>query len=133
MGLASCARCKKLFLKVRANVCLACEAEDEAFYERLRQHIGIHPNQTAEEVSEATGIEIETVLRFINEGRIEVQGSTKVACGKCGKPAISAAKKLCANCLQKLNTELARQQARIVMLAQKKTGPNEALNTYKER
>ena len=133
MALSSCARCKKLFLKVRSNLCLACETLEEDQYDIVRQHVSQNPHDNAEKVSGGTGISIETILRFITDGRIAVQGATSVACGKCGKPAISASKKLCNDCLQTLNKELAQQSSRISLPAKKEPEIGKTLKTFTER
>ena len=133
MALASCQRCKKLYQKVRSNICPSCEATEEDEYEKVRKFLGEFPNRNAEQVSEETGVPLETVMRFINQGRVEAMGtSSNVKCGKCGAPAISLTKKLCEACLQALNAELARSQSMIKLPKKKGVEVGKALNTFSD-
>ncbi|MCC6152203.1 MAG: hypothetical protein IT367_00480 [Candidatus Hydrogenedentes bacterium] len=132
MALASCSKCKKLFQKVRKSICPACETAEEDNYEVVRAYISEHPGVNAEQVAEGTGVSIETVLRFIEEGRVEAQGAvSNVRCGQCGKPAISPTKRLCETCLGKLNVQLAQQQSKIRLPEKKDVDVGKALNTFR--
>lgn len=132
MSLASCEKCKRLFQKVRKNICPACETQEEEQYEVVRKFLADNPGRNAQEVSEETKVPIETVLRFIEEGRVEAQGAaTGVKCGKCGAPAISPTKRLCQRCLEKLNAQLAQQQSRIKLPDKKDVEVGKALNTFR--
>ena len=129
MPLASCERCGKLFSKTNLPICPKCEADEENDYEKVRDALQKSPNLTAEEVSESTGVEISCVLRLIEQGRIQnVPSSGKVLCGRCGAPAISLSKKLCEACLNKLNQELAKEQAKIQLPKKKEVEVGTALN-----
>lgn len=132
MSLASCQKCKKLFQKVRKNICPACEAAEEDYYEIVRKFLSENPGHNVEQVSEATGVPVDTVLRFVSDGRIEAQGiAMNVPCGQCGQPAISATKRLCQACLEKLNAQIARQQSRIKLPDKKEVDVGKALNTFR--
>jgi len=132
MSLASCQKCKKLFPKIRKSICPACEAAEEVHYETVRKYLSENPGQNVEQVSEGTGVSIDTVLRFVEEGRVEAQGiASNVACGQCGKPAISPTKRLCQTCLEKLNAQLAKQQSRIKLPEKRDVDIGKALNTFR--
>ena len=132
MSLASCHKCKKLFQKVRKSICPACEAAEEDYYETVRKFLSDNPGKNAEEVSKEANVPIDTVLRFIEEGRVEAQGvASNIMCGKCGKPAISPTKRLCQNCLEKLNAQLAQQQSRVKLPDKKDVDVGKALNTFR--
>ena len=133
MALASCQRCKKLYQKIRSNICPTCEIAEEEDYEKVRKFLGEFPNRNAEQVSEETGVPIDSVLRFIDAGRVEavgITGTSTVKCGRCGAPAISTTKKLCEACLQALNAELARSQSQIKLPKKKGVEVGKALNTF---
>lgn len=120
MPLANCPRCKKLFNKVKLAICTACEAEEEADFEKVRRSLHDKPNQTAEEVAEATGVSQDCVLRLLDEGRIaNVSLADAVTCGRCGAPAISLSKRLCQDCLNRLSVELAAEQSKIQLPGRK--------------
>ena len=71
MALASCQRCKKLFEKIRSPICPSCEDLEEEDYEKVRQALVDHPNSSAEQLSEVSGVAIECVLRLLAQGRIQ--------------------------------------------------------------
>jgi len=89
--------------------------EEEGDYDKVRRHLDAHPDVNAEQVCEATGVDIECILRMVNEGLVAnaalLEG--KVKCGMCGAPAISASKRLCQACLEKLNARVADARARV--------------------
>ena len=114
MPLAKCVRCDKLFDKTALPVCNDCVPAEEADYETIRTFLADHPDSRAELVSEATGVSVLCVLRMVDEGRIlNATKASAVKCGRCGAPAISAAKKLCTHCLEELNKELLKQRTQI--------------------
>ena len=131
MALAKCARCGKLFMRVRSPVCLKCEPDEEADYEKARNSLQELPNQTPEQLSEATGVGVECILRLLADGRIAAVPDVRVICGRCGAPAISLSKKLCERCLQKLTAELAASQARIKFPDKKDIELGTAMNLRK--
>jgi ribosomal protein L37E len=114
MALASCKRCRKLYEKIRKPICPSCEQTEELEFLEVRKYVADHPKQNAEQVAEGTGIDIEVVLRCIEEDLIALEESPlEVRCGRCGAPAISVSKRLCRPCLEKLNAELAAEQAKV--------------------
>jgi predicted amidophosphoribosyltransferase len=114
MPLAKCVRCKKLFNKEVSPVCGECQEAETADHEKIRALIDRHPNLSAEQVASKAGVDIECVLRMVDQGRLTNTASLHgVKCGGCGAPAISFAKKLCQQCLDKLNSEVAKAQSNI--------------------
>jgi len=78
------------------------------------------PGLNAEELAEKSGVSFECVLRMLEQGRISSPTlSEPIKCGRCGAPAISLTKKLCASCLQKLNQQMVDAK-RSIQLAEKK-------------
>ena len=123
MPLANCPRCKKLFNKSVLPVCTACEKDEEGDFEKIRLSLQETPNQTAEEVAEATGVQQDCVLRLLSEGRIaNVAPTETIKCGRCGAPAISFTKRLCEKCLHDMNVQLAAAQSKIQLPARKEVG-----------
>lgn len=133
MAIARCDRCGKIFDKVRAAICPACEPMEEEDYETVRKALVDKPGQSAEDLSEETGVPLECVLRLLSSGRIETTVSNVgVKCGRCGAPAISLSKKLCEACLQKLNADLAIQQSKIKLPKRKGIELGTALNVFEK-
>jgi ribosomal protein L37E len=114
MALATCPRCKKLFDKGCSAVCLHCQADEDADFDKVRAVLDRNPNLNAEEVAEEAAVSVECVMRMISEGLItSVNLLEKVKCGRCGAPAISMSKKLCQACLEELNTQVAQAQGKL--------------------
>ncbi len=112
--LEKCARCGKLFSRVSSSVCVACQAEEERDFAKIRKVLdrqtGLNPEQVAEEAQ----VSVECVLRMLDEGRIKNEDvGTPIKCGRCGAPAISASKRLCESCLVQLDYECAEAMREI--------------------
>ena len=120
MPLASCARCKKMFNKVKEPVCPSCQTDEDADFDKIRQVLEKNENLSVEQVAKEAEVDLEVVQRMVKEGLVaQVNLGESAICGKCGAPAISLSKKLCQACLDKLNAEVAKAQAQI-KLGQKK-------------
>ena len=121
MPLAKCVRCKKMFNKEDSPICSACRPDEDADFERVRAAIERNPGLNAEEVAEETKVELSCVKRMLDAGVLstvtEVDG--RIVCGMCGAPAISASKRLCQDCLAKLNMQMAKAQSKIRLDARK--------------
>ncbi len=114
MPLAKCVRCARMFNKIQTPVCPACEPDEEADNEKIREVVNRDPSLNAEAVAEAAQVDISVVRRMLNEGQlVTVLQASDITCGRCGAPAISASKRLCQACLEKLNLEVAQAQASI--------------------
>ncbi len=131
MALSKCARCDKLFTKTRAPVCPKCEPDEEKDYEKAREALQEAPNQNPEQLAEASGVDLECVLRLLEDGRIATAPEGSIRCGRCGAPAISFSKKLCEACLQRLNQELANAQSQIKLPGKKDVDVGTAMNIRK--
>lgn len=132
MPLANCARCNRMFNKTTSPVCTQCEAAEEADREKVRELINQEPNLSADELATRAEVDIRVVQRMINEGQLtSITISQNIKCGRCGAPAISASKKLCQACLEKLNTEMARAQASIKLGAKPQVQIGEHMVVHK--
>ena len=124
MPIAKCPRCGKMYSKVSAaKVCQNCLPDEEKDYEKVREVIARDPNLNVEQASKESEVPIEVVQRMLDEGLIESQalsGMSAVSCGRCGKPAISKTKRLCQECLSKLNAEVVMAQMSIKVNKPKK-------------
>jgi NMD protein affecting ribosome stability and mRNA decay len=129
MPLAQCERCSKMFQKTKIPVCQKCLPQEEEDYEKIRDALQASPNQTAQQISDNTGIDLRCVMRLIEDGRITSTASHgSIRCGKCGAPAISLAKKLCETCLNQLNADVAKAQAKIHLPKKRDVELGTALN-----
>jgi len=108
ISMDKCARCGKIYHKIRSTVCAQCQDAEDADYEKIRDVLCYEPTLTPDQVAEAAEVELACVMRMINEGLItSVSLSEPAVCGRCGAPAISLSKRLCQSCLEKLSIECA--------------------------
>lgn len=131
MPLAKCARCGKMFDKQSSVVCLKCQPDEDADYDKIRRVLDETPNLSSEQVSATAGVALAVVLRMLDEGFLTSTLSGQVKCGRCGAPAISASKKLCQACLEKLNAQVAAAQSKIKLPDKKPADVNEYSNVRK--
>ncbi len=133
MPLASCPRCEKMFNKDAFVVCDGCEEAEREDYEKIHDALAKYPNLSAEDLAEMAEVEADCVLRLVDTGRIEpisVSTAEGIKCGRCGAPAISKAKKLCEACLNEMNAQLAREQAKVKLGKKRKVEVGTALNVH---
>ena len=116
MGFEECPRCNLVFQKVRSAVCPRCLEDEDKDYDKIRETLSHSPDLNAEQISELAEVEVEVVLRMVEEGFISnIELAEAAKCGMCGAPAISLAKKLCQACLEKLDTQVAKAQSKITL------------------
>lgn len=120
MPLAKCPRCSAFFDKKGKPVCIKCVPDEDADYETVRVYIASHPDETADQVAEGTGVDRHCVLRMLDQGIIQNSALiTNIQCGRCGAPAISLTKRLCEKCLANLNAKLAKETSQIKLPSKK--------------
>ncbi|SFD11522.1 hypothetical protein [Butyrivibrio sp. YAB3001] len=107
MSVQSCKRCHILFQysETGPQLCPNCTKQDEADFDVVRQYLNEHPFSSGQEVNQATGISLESILRWLREGRLislEMTGILK--CENCGTPIFSG--KFCTECRYKLVKDL---------------------------
>lgn len=71
MPVRNCPICNRIFddLGVR-EVCADCFAENENELRKVKDYLYIHPNSSIMEVSEATGISVQKLRRFLQNERL---------------------------------------------------------------
>ena len=103
MSVQKCKRCDILFQYPETGpiLCPNCTRKDEAEFDVVRDYLSEHPLSSGQEVHDATGIPIESIIRWLKEGRLislEITGILR--CENCGEPIFSG--KLCTECRYKL-------------------------------
>lgn len=68
-----CTVCGKLYERNGKNKCNECFKKEENYYKTIRDYVISHKNVSAIDVNRDTGIPISIILKFIEEGRIELQ------------------------------------------------------------
>ncbi len=125
--LDNCARCDALFVKTVRDVCPKCHLEIEQEYDRVAKYLRKRENRGANihQVSEATGVSVKQITRFIREGRISIEGNPNMGypCENCGFLIRSGT--LCDACAKELKREIEQQldvDKRLAEEAKKKHG-----------
>lgn len=102
MNVANCPRCGKIYVKGFAEVCPNCLKDLEQQYEKcvkyLRENKGVNIN----ELSEATGVAVKQITKFIKERRISIVNAPNMAypCEICG--TVLRENVICETCRLKL-------------------------------
>jgi len=107
--LAHCARCKRLYIRMRWNVCESCRTMEEADFSRIREELSRASELTAEELAVRANVPVACVLRMLDEGLIASSGDDDQTCGRCGAPAIGPKQRLCTACLMDLDRQITHE------------------------
>lgn len=103
-----CSRCGRLFKDdgFNPNLCCSCSALDANDFEKVRDYLYEYNTATALELSEATGISVEQIERYLKNGRLEIPENSPIfiKCEKCGTDIRSG--RLCNNCSISLSNSL---------------------------
>lgn len=128
MNLDYCPRCGKLFARGFRDICPNCVKDIEEEYEKCVAYLKENRNITIQQLSEATGVSVRQITRFIREGRISISALPNMyyGCESCGSPIREG--NLCPNCIKKLANEIKAQQAIDARL--KADAQNERFGTY---
>jgi flagellar operon protein (TIGR03826 family) len=109
--LYNCTRCDTLFVKTVRDVCQKCYQEIEAEYDKCAKYLRKRENRGANihQVSEATGVSIRQITRFIKEGRISIEGNPNMGypCENCGILIRSGS--MCDACVEDFKRMIAQQ------------------------
>jgi|SRR5665213_421680 len=89
MNLKNCSQCGRMFApSLRGNeFCPDCLKQSEENYRKVFEYFNTEPAATAQQISDATGIDVKEIHRFVRENRLRsVKVNTGRICGKCGRP-----------------------------------------------
>lgn len=107
MNLSNCSRCGKVFSLVKGgrDVCPACVREEEDHYRKIFQYLSSRPAATAQEIAQATEIDLKEIYRYVRENRLRlVKADTGLFCESCSIPISQG--RICEKCRQKLSEEI---------------------------
>lgn len=107
MSLANCSRCGKVFPFVPGgkDICPACIKEEDGNYLKIFHYLSTRPSATAQEIAQATEVDIKEIYRYVRENRLRlVQFDTGLHCESCGIPISQG--KLCEKCVKMLSEEI---------------------------
>lgn len=107
MSLANCSRCGRVFSFVPGSrdICPACIKQEDENYLKIFHYLSTRPSATAQEIAQATEVDIKEIYRYVRENRLRlVQADTGLSCEGCGMPISQG--KMCENCAKKLSEEI---------------------------
>lgn len=71
MAVRNCPICNRIFEDMGArDVCANCYTENESDINKVKDYLYLHPNNSIVEVSEATGVSIQKLKRFLQSERL---------------------------------------------------------------
>lgn len=97
--LRNCLRCGKLFAYSCSPICNNCLSIEEEEFKLVKEYVYDNPGAIIPEVSDATGVSIDKIMRFLREERLEISSENNnlvLECESCGKPIKSG--KYCEQC-----------------------------------
>lgn len=108
----NCERCGKVFSSLSSRLCEECREEEEKMLKKAKEELYRHPGLGMMELVQRLDIPVETLEKFVREGRLVLQSRERLAltCEMCGKE-ISAGKR-CPACeakVRKMARELYRE------------------------
>lgn len=130
----NCPRCGRVFVPAMHDVCQNCVKEIEEEYEKCYKYLRENRECTIYELSDATGVSIRQISRFIREGRLSLKDAPNMAypCESCG--TLIQEHTLCPACRNKLAKELARAQEQIMQKSHAaRTQPTEIYQIRKQK
>ncbi|MGG1312905.1 MULTISPECIES: TIGR03826 family flagellar region protein [Cohnella] len=106
MELANCPRCGKLFARHFRDICPSCVKVIEKEYEACAEYLRKHRGATITELSDATGVTIRQITKFIKEGRISLYNAPNMSypCEVCG--VLIREGNMCDNCRTRLSKQV---------------------------
>lgn len=106
MNLANCPRCGRLFANNFRDICPACIKDIEQEYEKCLNYLREEKTATIHELSDATGVSIRQITKFIREGRISIANNPNMMypCEVCG--TLIREGNMCDSCRGRLTRDL---------------------------
>lgn len=110
MGLKNCPTCGKLMLENPRGICPECYVQEEQDELKVVEYLREKKKSSVDEIHEATGVKIKTILRMIRESRILSDVSVTFPCESCGAPIIEG--RICSTCSKNFTNQLGKLQQR---------------------
>lgn len=101
----NCPSCGALYAGL-GDVCPRCAARENEMFDVVKTYLETHPEAVLEDVSDATGVDRQIVLRFIRSGRIIVgrPQTFGLFCERCGKAIATGL--VCPECAAELSKHI---------------------------
>ncbi len=111
MSIRNCPECGKLFEFFFKNLCPDCIKKEEGDFEAIVAYLKNNPEVGITEISEATGIGANRIIKMLKSGRLitvcEQHGILLLNCGRCGKPIAEG--QFCLQCRNSMSKVLSRE------------------------
>ena len=106
MNLGNCPKCGRLMVKGLKNICPNCLQEIEDQYQLCLKYLRENRQCSLVELSEATGVSVGQITKFIREGRISIANHPNMSyeCEVCG--ATIREGNLCESCRVRLTRDI---------------------------
>lgn len=107
MNLDNCPRCGKLYAKNFKNLCSDCIRDIEAEYAKCKTYLREHKGTHMQQLSDATGVSVRQITKFIREGRISIENNPEMMypCEVCGVTMLREGN-MCESCRTRLTRDL---------------------------
>lgn len=108
--LRNCSKCGRLFGYVGKPICSYCSEEEEDEFGKVKEYLYDNPGSTVFEVSEATGVGTDKIMRFLKEERLQVSSENPnmlLECEKCSRPIGTG--RFCQSCKNDLHTSMRKE------------------------
>ncbi|GGA43727.1 flagellar protein [Paenibacillus physcomitrellae] len=107
MNLDNCPRCGKLYAKNFMGLCGDCIKEIEIEYDKCKTYLRENKGTHMQQLSDATGVSIKQITKFIREGRISIENNPGMAypCEICSVTMIREGN-MCESCRSRLTKDL---------------------------
>ena len=125
MELKTCATCHKLFQYPGFGylLCPECKRTDEARFQLVKKFLDQYPGAEGKEVFLATGVPINTLVKWVREGRLISSNAINLGavCDICGTPVCSG--KLCPDCKKDIVKQFREASAKDIAEVEKLDPP----------
>lgn len=130
MNLDNCPRCGKLFAKNFRDVCPVCIRDIDAEYLLCANYLREFKGSIITEVSDATGVSVKQITKFIREGRISIVNAHNMSypCESCG--TLIREHHLCDSCRQRIEKDK-KQMFQDLAKSEELRGSKQAPGAYK--
>ena len=126
MELKTCSTCHKLFRYPGFGylLCPECKRTDEARFQLVKKFLDQYPGAEGKDVFHATGVPINTLVKWVREGRLISSNAINLGavCDVCGAPVSSG--KLCPECKKDIVKQFREASAKEIEEIEKLSPPD---------
>ena len=100
--LRNCRKCNRVFSSVEgATLCSRCNVTVDDVFSRVREYINDNPVSSIKDVSKATNVSSDIILKWIRDGLIILAENSSISfCQRCGSPMDGG--RYCGKCIREL-------------------------------